>query len=55
VLGRGVGWWLARRDDHAIERRRRDAALCARADRQHAAILAGDEATGVYGEYPPAV
>ena len=27
--------------------------LCARADRQHAAVLAGDELVGVYGEYPP--
>jgi hypothetical protein len=27
----------------------------ARADRQHAAMLAGDELAGVYGDYPPAV
>lgn len=27
--------------------------MCARADRQHAAVLAGDELVGVYGEYPP--
>jgi hypothetical protein len=27
----------------------------ARADRQHAAVLAGDERVGVYGQYPPAV
>jgi hypothetical protein len=31
------------------------AELCARADRQHAAVLAGDELVGVYGEYPPTV
>jgi hypothetical protein len=26
----------------------------ARADRQHAAVLAGDEVVGVFGDYPPA-
>lgn len=33
---------------------RRDADICARADRQHAAVLAGDQLFGVYGDYPPA-
>jgi len=53
VLGRVIGGWLARRDDRAAARRRRDAELCARADRQHAQVLAGDE-RGVYGGYPAA-
>ena len=52
VIGRLVGGWLARRDDRAIAARRRDAALCARADRQNQLVLAGDD-RGVYGEYPP--
>jgi hypothetical protein len=30
------------------------AAICARADRQHAAMLAGDKLIGVDGDYPPA-
>jgi hypothetical protein len=54
LIGRAVGWWLTRRDDRATARRRHDSELCARADRQHAAMLAGDELAGVYGEYPPA-
>jgi positive regulator of sigma E activity len=54
VVARLIGWWLARRDDRSIAERQRRAELCARADRQHAAVLAGDE-RGVYGEYPPAV
>ena len=54
VLRRLNGWWLARHDDRDAWRRRRDAELCARADRQHAAVLAGDQ-HGVYGNYPPAV
>jgi hypothetical protein len=33
----------------------RQAVIGARADRQHAAVLAGDELVGVYGDYPPAV
>ncbi len=55
AVGRGVGWWLARRDDIAAARRRRDDATRVRADRQHAAVLAGDIDTGVFGDYPPAV
>jgi len=51
-----VGWtvskWLARHNE-AIAKRRRQAELRARADRQHAAVLAGDELVGVYGDYPP--
>jgi hypothetical protein len=54
VLGWAVGKLWARHDDNATARRRRDAEICARADRQHAAILAGDELCGVYGEWPPA-
>jgi hypothetical protein len=50
-----VGKWVARRNDEAIAERRRQAELRARADRQHAAMLAGDELVGVYGDYPPEV
>jgi hypothetical protein len=35
--------------------RRRQARIAARADRQHAAVLAGDNLAGVYGEWPPAI
>ena len=38
-----------------LSERRRMAELCARADRQHAAMLAGDDRLGVYGDYPPQV
>jgi hypothetical protein len=41
----------------AAERRelgcREGSVVAARADRQHAALLAGDLDTGVYGDYPP--
>src|SRR5262249_28127623 len=53
LVGWTVGKWLARRNDEAIAKRRRQAELRARADRQHAAVLAGDELVGVYGDYPP--
>ncbi|BBZ38739.1 hypothetical protein [Mycobacterium conspicuum] len=53
VIGRAAGWWLGRRDDRMAAERQRIAELCARADRQHAQVLAGDE-RGVYGDYPPA-
>lgn len=55
VTGRLIGRWLARRDDQVVAKRRRDAELCARADRQHAAVLAGDDLLGIYGAYPPAM
>jgi MFS family permease len=55
AVGRVIGGWLARRDDRQLERRRHDAEVCARADRQHAAVLRGDNLGGVYGEFPPAV
>jgi MFS family permease len=55
AVGRVIGGWLARRDDRHLERRRRDAELAARADRQHAAALAGDELVGIYGDYPPSM
>ena len=55
LVGWTVGKWLARRNDEALAARRRQAELRARADRQHAAVLAGDELVGVYGEYPPEV
>jgi hypothetical protein len=41
VLGRVMGGWLAGLDDRAAARRRRDAELRARADRQHTQVLAG--------------
>jgi hypothetical protein len=50
-----LGTWLARRKDEATTERRRQAELRARADRQHAAVLAGDDLAGVYGDYPPDV
>jgi positive regulator of sigma E activity len=53
VAGRLIGWLLARRDDRAVATRQRDAELCARADRQQAQVLAGDD-RGVYGEFAPA-
>jgi hypothetical protein len=52
VIGRAAGWWLARRDDRTAAEHRRMAELCARADWQHAQVLAGDD-RGIYGEYPP--
>jgi hypothetical protein len=55
AIGWGVGKALAWNDDVERERRRRDAELCARADRQHAAVLGGDELLGVFGNYPPAI
>jgi hypothetical protein len=55
LVGWTVGKWLARRNDEAIAERRRQAELRARADRQHAAMLAGDELVGMYGNYPPEV
>jgi hypothetical protein len=55
LVGWTVGKWLARRSDESIAERRRQAELRARADRQHAAVLAGDELVGVYGDYPPEV
>lgn len=36
----------------ADEKRAKDAAIVARADRQHQQVMAGNMA-GVYGEYPP--
>ena len=52
LAGRLIGGWLARRDDRAAAARRRDAELCARADRQHAAVLAGDDRLGVVRRLP---
>jgi ABC-type Fe3+-siderophore transport system permease subunit len=53
VLVFGLLLWLTfyveRRVDERYEKR---TALVARADQQHAWILAGDD-RGVYGEYPP--
>jgi hypothetical protein len=48
-----VAWCVVTRRDVEAERvRRQHAALAARADEQHAWILAGDD-RGVYGQYPP--
>lgn len=54
AAGWAIGKWLARRGDQVIARRRRNAEICARAERQHRAFLAGDLRTGLYGNYPPA-
>ncbi|WP_324666440.1 Hypothetical protein MUW33_2782 [Mycobacterium canetti] len=43
-------WWLWWEHQAATAER---AAMAARADQQHAQIMAGDE-RGVYGDYPPA-
>jgi len=50
AAGRLIGGWPARGDNREIGRRRRDAELCARADRQHAQVLCGDQ-RGTYGDY----
>jgi len=42
-------WLLARRENRQI----REAKLAARADEQHAALLAGDKILGIHGAYPP--
>jgi hypothetical protein len=54
ATGRLIGGWWRGHDERAAAERRRQAELRARADRQHAAVLAGDELAGVYGDYPPA-
>ena len=56
AAGAGVVLWcFVTRQDAELERQHRQrAALVARADEQHAQILAGDE-RGLYGIYPPAV
>ncbi len=53
VVGRSGGKWLAWRDDRAEVKWQRDAALCARADRQNRLAVAGDPRR-VYGDYMPA-
>lgn len=50
-----VAWWAYTLHLAAVEQTARErAAIAARADEQHAQVLAGDE-RGVYGDYPPAV
>jgi hypothetical protein len=44
VVARLIGGWLRGRDDRVAAERRRQAELRARADRQHAQVLAGDPA-----------
>jgi hypothetical protein len=53
VIAVSIGKASAWLDDLMVARRRRDAEIAARADRQHAAVLAGDYRLGVYGDYPP--
>lgn len=55
AAGTAIGKFLAHRDDQAAVRCLRGAAICARADRQHGAVLSGDYFLGVYGSYPPAM
>jgi hypothetical protein len=54
VAAAGVAVWVGRMHlTYELERRRRaQAAIVARADQQHAWVLAGDD-RGIYGEYPP--
>jgi hypothetical protein len=47
----GLAFYMARRVDAREDKR---AALVARADQQHAWVLAGDD-RGIYGEYQQAV
>lgn len=44
---------FARLERHVRDRRAVQAAIVARADKQHAQIMAGDD-RGIYGAYPPA-
>jgi hypothetical protein len=55
AIGAGLFLWLGhqRRLDASSRRHREHAAIVARADEQHAWVLAGDD-RGVYGEYAPA-
>ena len=39
---------------HRIEQARQRAAIAARADYEHAAIMSGDDRYGTFGQYPPA-
>jgi len=49
----GLVWWHTKRAaDRATARAAKRAELVARADRQHAWVLASDD-RGVYGEYVP--
>jgi hypothetical protein len=53
VVAACLGWWSCKQSDAADERECREhAALVARADQQHAWVLAGDD-RGTYGDYPP--
>lgn len=51
-------WWWRNRQARLERERAAEAAriakLTAHADREHAAIVWGDEYRGTYGEYPPA-
>jgi hypothetical protein len=51
--GRAADWRGAARRG-AARRLRGGAETCARADRQHSAVLAGDELVSFHGDYPPA-
>jgi hypothetical protein len=55
VAAAGFGLWgVATRQDTELERQhRQQRALVARANEQHAWVLAGDD-RGMFGEYPPA-
>jgi hypothetical protein len=50
----GFAVWAAwmHHDHELVRRRRAQAAIVARADRQHSQVLAGDD-RGVYGDYRP--
>jgi hypothetical protein len=53
VVAACLGWWSCKQSDAELERMRREhAALIARADQQHAWVLAGDD-RGIYGNYAP--
>jgi hypothetical protein len=52
VVKRGPGWWAAHQASVKVEQER-VAGIAARADQQHAWVMAGDP-RGAYGDYPPA-
>jgi hypothetical protein len=55
VVGAGFLLWgvLTRQDAELDRQRREQSALAARADEQHAWVLADDD-RGTFGQYPPA-
>ncbi len=53
VAARVGWWWYTQQLAAQAAAEREHAAIAARADQQHAWVLAGDD-RGIYGKYPPA-